>query len=167
MKIVNLGETATYINGSLLTPFFYRQYFKESFYEAIGKAIQGNMVIGYEYAYRLLWVLVKTYEPKTIDYHQWIQLVEIKGDDWEIPLINEIANKFDITLPKKEQQETVEESDEDVNSELAVLVQAKKIGLSLPECNLFSMQDYVDFIGLYFDEKPKKATQEDIDKLLA
>ena len=164
MRIVNLGEVITYIHGSMLTPFFYRQYFRTEFHDAVRKAVQDGLVVNHEYAYRLLWVLVKTYEPKTIDYDQWIGLVEIKGTDWEIELLKEIHAKFYF----KTKTEEKEEKNDDINYEVSMLVNAKKLGLTLAECDLFSLQDYVDFIDVHFAKSgPRTATQDDIDKLLA
>jgi hypothetical protein len=48
------------------------------------------------------------------------------------------------------------------------LVNAKKEGLSFQELNEFRVRDYIEFVNIYVGNKrPGKATQVDIDKLLA
>lgn len=51
--------------------------------------------------------------------------------------------------------------------ELVMIVNAKKAGLSLEELNEFRVCDFIKFINIFTGEikqKPKAATQEDIDK---
>jgi hypothetical protein len=53
--------------------------------------------------------------------------------------------------------------------ELTILVSAKKANLSFIELNEFRVCDYVTFMEIYTGEtenKPKQATQDDIDRLL-
>lgn len=57
-------------------------------------------------------------------------------------------------------------TNEDFNFEVSVLVAAKKVGLSFEELNLFSLNDFFDFLDMYIgenEEQPRQATQEDID----
>lgn len=54
------------------------------------------------------------------------------------------------------------------NTEIGILVTAKKMGLSFEELNLFSLQDYIDFVDAWVGEKEetggrRQATQADID----
>lgn len=58
-------------------------------------------------------------------------------------------------------------SDEDL--EIIMLVNAKRAGLSLEELNEFRVCDFVRFMEIYTgeaDNRPRPATQDDIDKLL-
>lgn len=53
--------------------------------------------------------------------------------------------------------------------ELTILVTAKKAGLSLVELNDLRVKDYIKFMEIYTGEaenKPRQATQDDIDRLL-
>lgn len=53
---------------------------------------------------------------------------------------------------------------------MILLVRAKQVGLSFSELNEFSIGELLTFIKLFYnvqDKKIKKATQSDIDKLLA
>lgn len=53
--------------------------------------------------------------------------------------------------------------------ELSIIVTAKKAGLSFVELNDLRVCDYIKFMEIYTGEaenKPKQATQEDIDRLL-
>lgn len=57
-------------------------------------------------------------------------------------------------------------TNEDFNFEVSILVAAKKVGLSFEELNLFSLNDFFDFLDMYIgenEEQPRQATQEDID----
>lgn len=61
-----------------------------------------------------------------------------------------------------------EAENENIRLDLLFLVNAKRMGLSFDELNLFRLRDYLEFSNLYFGEqeeaKPRKATQADIDK---
>lgn len=53
--------------------------------------------------------------------------------------------------------------------ELSIIVTAKKAGLSFVELNELRVCDYIKFMEIYTGEienKPKQATQDDIDRLL-
>lgn len=53
--------------------------------------------------------------------------------------------------------------------ELSIIVTAKKAGLSFVELNDLRVCDYIKFIEIYTGEaenKPRQATQDDIDRLL-
>lgn len=54
--------------------------------------------------------------------------------------------------------------------ELSIIVTAKKAGLSFIELNDLRVRDYVKFMEIYTGEvenKPKQATQDDIDRFLS
>ena len=53
--------------------------------------------------------------------------------------------------------------------ELSIIVTAKKAGLSFVELNDLRVCDYIKFMEIYTGEdenKPRQATQDDIDRLL-
>lgn len=55
------------------------------------------------------------------------------------------------------------------NLELSIIVTAKKAGLSFVELNDLRVCDYIKFMEIYTGEaenKPRQATQDDIDRLL-
>ena len=66
-------------------------------------------------------------------------------------------------LSKKSSQPNTEDT------EIGILVTAKKMGLSFEELNLFSLDDYIAFVDKWVDNKGGKketvrqATQADID----
>jgi hypothetical protein len=70
----------------------------------------------------------------------------------------------------KNQSQQKKQSNIDFNDlELSILVSAKKAGLSFVELNDLRVCDYVKFMEIYTgeaDNKPKQATQDDIDRLL-
>ncbi len=56
------------------------------------------------------------------------------------------------------------------NLDIDVLVMGKRTGLSFAEINELRVRDLIEFVGAYTgkrDDKPRKATQEDIDKFFA
>jgi hypothetical protein len=68
------------------------------------------------------------------------------------------------------QNQQKKQSNIDFNDlELSILVSAKKASLSFVELNDLRVCDYVKFMEIYTGEaenKPRQATQDDIDKLL-
>lgn len=54
--------------------------------------------------------------------------------------------------------------------DLMLLCVGKKAGLSFDEINLLRVQDLLDYVNIYSEQdkdKPRKATQTDIDKFYA
>lgn len=53
-------------------------------------------------------------------------------------------------------------------TDIVILVTAKRMKLTFEELNEFTMQDYMDFANMWVGKKKShKATQADIDKMLA
>lgn len=73
---------------------------------------------------------------------------------------------------KRERLENSSKSNKNSNNEnieIGILVTAKKMGLSFEELNLFSLQDYIDFVDSWVGEKEggtRQATQADIDHFM-
>ena len=68
-------------------------------------------------------------------------------------------------LPKQNQNA----SDPAKRVDLLLLSNAKKMGLSFNELNLFRLRDFVEFTSIYSGEAgsgSRKATQADIDRML-
>lgn len=49
---------------------------------------------------------------------------------------------------------------DDGNAELGILVTAKKMGLSFEELNLFSLNDYIEFVDRWVGEEGQEQEQE-------
>lgn len=51
------------------------------------------------------------------------------------------------------------------NYEISLLVMAKKVGLSFGELNIFSLDEFLDYVDIWIGEEgTKEADQNDIDK---
>lgn len=72
-------------------------------------------------------------------------------------------------------REDIKQSDDDdpqeppKNLEIYILASAKRMGLSFEELNMFTLNDFLTFIDVWIGEetienKPRMATQEDIDR---
>lgn len=60
--------------------------------------------------------------------------------------------------------DTQTQAPEDYEYEIAILVMAKKMGMSFDELNMMSLNDFIIFSNMYTDEEPQSdANQEDID----
>lgn len=69
-------------------------------------------------------------------------------------------------LTSKSQRSNTDNED----TEIWMLVTAKKMGLSFEELNLFSLNDYITFVNKWVGEEndsSRHADQNDIDKLLS
>ena len=63
-----------------------------------------------------------------------------------------------------------QDESESVRMDLMLLCVGKKAGLSFDEINLMRVQDLLDYTNIYSEQdkdKPRKATQTDIDKFYA
>jgi hypothetical protein len=68
-------------------------------------------------------------------------------------------------FPQRKEQNNVNFED----LEISILATAKKAGLSFMELNELRVCDYIKFMEIYTGEgenKPRRATQDDIDRLL-
>jgi hypothetical protein len=69
---------------------------------------------------------------------------------------------------QRKKQSNIDVDFEDI--ELSILVTAKKAGLSFAELNDLRVCDYIKFMEIYTGEaenKPRQATQDDIDRFLS
>lgn len=159
MRIVKFIGEHINIQMSVLTPFFYKQQFNIDFGDDLLKFLkQENAVVGQ----RLVWAMSKTADFDLIDYSQWIVTFSEGETNWT-EIIKEV-NRYFANL-KMEESETEEQTPQSYHSETKMVGTALKMGFSFDSLKYILPSDLVHL----FDEstKPMKATQKDIDMLLA
>lgn len=165
MRIVKLSAGQSFIHASPLSLLIHRQAFNSSLMIDISEAFSLGEIINKSKAQKVFWTLSKTADLKLIDYEDWIHLLP---DDnlWRIPVLKEINEKLNVKASEDESDEEIIETDN--NWEISILVNAKRMGLSIEELNLLTMQSYIDYQDMYLGNKEtkKQATQADIDRLL-
>lgn len=71
-------------------------------------------------------------------------------------------------VPREMQEKSKKQSDPASDRlDLIFLVNAKKMGFSFQELNVLRVIDFVEVVNIYTGKSTRKASQEDIDKLLA
>lgn len=158
MRIVKFNGEHINIQMSVLTPFFYKQQFNSDFSDDLLKFFSSNEV---SIGHRFIWAMSKTADFDLIDYSQWMLTFEEGETHWNeiIKEINRYFANFEIKETKNENQVEVEH------------YETKQIGTALRLGFSFDSLKYIlpsDLDHLFSDEtKPQKATQDDIDMLLA
>lgn len=166
MRIVKLSAGNSFIHASPLSLVIHKQAFNTSLFIDIAKAFSSGEIINKSKAQRVFWTLSKTADTNLIDYEDWVFLIPESDVSWRIPVIKEINEKLYLKNNEEETDEVASEND--TNWEISILVNAKRMGLSIEELNLLTMQSYIDYQDMYLGNKETKgkATQADIDALL-
>lgn len=158
MRIVRfLGEHIN-IQMSVLTPFFYKQQFNIDFSDDLLLFLtEQQHTIGQ----RLVWAMSKTADFDLIDFSQWIHAFEQGETNW-VEILQEINRYFaNFEIKEDSKKEPIQVK----HYETKVIGTSLKLGFS------FDSLKYIlpsDLDHLFDDEnEPQKATQEDIDMLLA
>lgn len=165
MRIVKLKVGETFIHASPLSLFIHRQAFNQSLMIDVGTAFSQGEIIERSTAQKVFWTLAKTANPQLIDYEDWIYLLP-DNNNWKITVLQEIQDKLNIE--QSEESNSNEVVIDESNWEVSILVNAKRMGLSIEELNLMTMQSFIDYQDMYLGnvETKKKANQDDIDMLL-
>ena len=166
MRIVSLNAGQSFIHASPVSLVIHRQAFDSSLLFDISEAFSFGEIINTSKAQKVFWTLSKTADFTLIDYEDWVHLLP-ENNLWKIPVLKEINEKLYLSSDEEEiEDEEVEMID--TNWETSILVNAKRMGLSIEELNLLTMRSYIEYQDLYLGKKEtkKQATQADIDRLL-
>lgn len=165
MRIVKIKAGETFIHASPLSLFIHRQAFKSSLMLDVVTAFSDGEIIERSTAQKVFWTLAKTANLSLVDYEDWIYLLP-DDSNWKISVIQEINEKLSVAEHEADNQDEVVL--DEANWEVSILVNAKRMGLSIEELNLLTMQSFIDYQNMFLGnvETKKKASQDDIDMLL-
>lgn len=161
------------IIASAMTPFFYNREFDSDIFIDLIHAFDHENIINQSLTNKIAWSLCKTFDNETLNYDLWIELTNFDHRiQWVSSLYRACAKGLEIEVeeivtveqqkPKKTKHYSARES------ALGILVNAKKMNLSFQELNILTMNDYISFVDLHTGvNKPRRATQEDIDRLFS
>lgn len=156
MRLVKYKGEFIQIQMSVLTPFFYLQQFNAEFEDDLLKyIIDKDKTIGQ----KLVWSMSKTADFDLIDFEQWILLFENQETNW-LEISEEIERYFANYEIKTKNHES---SKPGRYYHKKVVATALKMGFSFESLKYVLPSDLVHILG----EEEVKATQEDIDFLLA
>lgn len=164
MRIVKLRVAESFIHASPMSLYLHRQAFGKSLLDDYSRAFSLGEIVEQSTAQKIFWTLSKTADLNLLEYEDWIYLLP-DDNNWKLPVQKEINSR--LYLPISDEDPSDEVSG-DTNWEISILVNAKRMGLSFDELNLFTIQDFIDYQNMFLGQGNyvKEATQKDIDALL-
>lgn len=159
---LRINDEIVLAHASPLTWFIYRQEFDSDIYEDTLIAIneEYNVVLG-----RLAWAMVKTVEPLTPSFIQWVQTI-----DDEIIEVNKVLIIYElgqrILFEVKETTKTKTKTKESKHKiELGFIKTIINLGIEVSLVNLMSTQSFIELQDMYIDDenRTEQATPKQVD----
>lgn len=157
---LKINDETVLAHASPLTWFIYRQEFDSDIYE------DTLISINEEYdavLLRLAWSMIKTVEPHTTSFIQWVQSTnEETIEDNKDLIIYELGQRILFEVKEKRNETNIKTKESKHNIELGFIKTIIDLGIESSLVNLMSTQSFIDLQDMYIDDndKTEQATPE-------